>query len=116
MARSPALNRPRLSRHNLLGRLSARDHGGAADRSTLPMLAGGWRSEGFVEDVGVLAARRPVWQRGTPRPMARESVEHSDSSTPSIQRRGHWWRRAAMALLPLASVVLGAVLWMKMPQ
>jgi hypothetical protein len=66
--------------------------------STLPMLTGHWRSEGFVEDVEHLLPRTPGGVR-----------------MPAPLRRGQRWQRAALALLPLVSVAVGAILWMSLP-
>jgi hypothetical protein len=80
------------------------DEAAGAAPSTLPMLAGAWRSEGVAEDLGSLASRHPLWQRGPRRP-APEPGPH----------RSRWWKRAAMALLPLLAVVVAAALWMELP-
>jgi hypothetical protein len=66
--------------------------------STLPMLGSLWRSEGFVEDVEHLLPRAP----GAGLPTA-------------AQRRRLRWRRAVLALLPVFSVAIGAVLWIVLP-
>lgn len=91
MARVPARNRPRLSAASLLRRMAASDEAAGSAPSTLPMLAGGWR---------------PASDRAAPAP------EATDRADP---RPGRWWKRAALAVMPLLAVALAAALWTRLP-
>jgi hypothetical protein len=89
MARVPAHNRPRLDAASLLRRMAAADEAAGPAPSTLPMLAAGWRRTG--------------------EPAAPEEAECAEP------RPGRWWKRAALALMPLLAVALAAALWTRLP-
>jgi hypothetical protein len=83
------------------------DSHGASPESTLPMLAAGWRREGPRKDLGeTRSGGSPSWRRDRP---------PGGPPLDPAQRHPTWWRRAAVAVLPLLSVALAAALWMRLP-